>query len=64
VRCMEEGGGGGGGTRAEDVAARLPAVLWDQVVDELMPMMLADETSSVRASAITAIAYVSRACWI
>jgi len=34
------------------------------VVDELMPMMLADETSSVRASAITAIAHVSRACWI
>ena len=59
-RGREEGGEreGGGITRVAVAADRLPESLWDELADHLLPLMLADETPSVRASALTAIAFV------
>jgi hypothetical protein len=63
VRAKEGGMASGGGedgavTRAEDVAERLPRFLWDEVATELLPKMLADESPSVRASAMNTIGFL------
>jgi hypothetical protein len=62
-RAKAVGAGSGGSeaaavARAEDVAERLPPALWDEVATELLPKMLADESPSVRASAMNTIGFL------
>jgi hypothetical protein len=63
VQAKEGGVTSGGGedgavTRPDDVAERLPRFLWDEVATELLPKMLADESPSVRASAMNTIGFL------
>ena len=51
-------GGNEGVLRASDLADRLPEALWAELVHDLLPVMLADDCQSVRASAMSAIAFV------
>ena len=51
-------GGGEGVLRAADLADRLPDEMWHELEQDLLPLMLADDSSSVRASAMAAIAFV------